>query len=82
MPPRDSAEILDYLSTIGKAKLTWIASYANMPIDRARTVLGEMMFYGLIESFEDESGSRFYKCSERGLEYLEHWRKLQLLSGR
>ncbi|MEM1521922.1 MAG: winged helix-turn-helix domain-containing protein [Thermofilaceae archaeon] len=76
------AEILEYLSASGRAKLTWIASYANMPLDRARILLGEMMFYGLVELFEDENGERYYRCSKRGLEYLELWRKLQLLSGR
>jgi len=53
-----------------------------MPLDRARILLGEMMFYGLVELFEDENGERYYRCSKRGLEYLELWRKLQLLSGR
>lgn len=76
------ADVLEYLSAAGKAKLTWVASYANMPLDRARAILGEMLLFGLVESFVDEAHGRYYRCSRRGLEYLELWRRLQLLAGR
>ena len=75
------AEVLEYLSAVGRARLSKVALYANMPLDRARALLGELQFYGLVESFVDERGHRYYRASERGFEYLRLWRRLKLLIG-
>lgn len=74
------ASILEYLSSAGRARLSRIALYTNMPLDRARLLLGELQYYGLIESLDD-GGVRYYRVTEKGFEYLELWRKLKLLSG-
>lgn len=75
------ADVLAYLSAAGRAKLTWVAAYANLPLDRARLLLGEMEHYGLVESFEGEGGSRYYRVTGRGRKYLALWRRLQTLAG-
>jgi len=76
------ADILEYLAAAGRARLTWVAAHANLPLDRARFLVGEMEFYGLVESFTGEEGGVFYRVSRRGYEYLELWRRIRVLIGR
>lgn len=59
-----------------------MAAHANLPLDRARLLLGEMEFYGLVESITGKDGDRFYRVSRRGYEYLELWRRIRVLVGR
>lgn len=61
--------------------MTWVAAHANLPLDRARRLLGEMEFYGLVEPFTDERGYRCYRIGRRGYEYLQLWRRLRFLVG-
>ncbi len=75
------AAVLEYLSTAGRARISSVALHANMPLDRARVLMGELQFYGLVESITDERGRRYYRVSERGMEYLRLWRRLRLLAG-
>lgn len=72
--------MLEYLAAVGRARISWIARFANLPLDRARRLLGEMAFYSLVEEVE-EGGGRYYRISERGYEYLELWRRLRVLMG-
>jgi predicted transcriptional regulator len=76
------ADILEYLAAAGRARLTWVAAHANLPLDRARLLLGEMEFYGLVESSSGGDGSVFYSIGRRGYEYLELWRRIRALVGR
>ena len=75
------AVILEYLAAAGRARLTWVAAHANLPLDRARLLLGEMEFYGLVES-STRDGSVFYSVGRKGYEYLELWRRIRVLVGR
>ena len=74
------ADVLEYLAAVGRARISWIARFANLPLDRARRLLGEMAFYGLVEEVVEDDG-RYYKVSERGYEYIELWRRLRTLVG-
>ena len=76
------ADVLEYLAAAGRARLTWIAAHANLPLDRARLILGEMEFYGLVESAPGGEGGRYYRAGRRGYEYLELWRRIRVLVGR
>lgn len=76
------ADLLEYLAAAGRARLTWVAAHANLPLDRARLLLGEMEFYGLVESSISRDGSTFYSVGRKGYEYLELWRRIRVLVGR
>jgi DNA-binding PadR family transcriptional regulator len=50
--------------------------------DREYHALGEMEFYGLVESSTSRDGSTFYSVGGKGYEYLELWRRIRVLVGR
>ena len=75
-----AADVLEYLASAGYARISWIATHANMPVDRALQLLEEMRRRGLVESIEGEKGV-YYRVGARGYEYLELWRRLRVLLG-
>jgi len=72
------AEILEYLSRIGESKITRIARYANLPLDRANRILNQMVELRLLR-MKTSKGRRSYGITQKGYEYLEYYRRLKRL---
>jgi predicted transcriptional regulator len=51
-----------------------------MPVDRAKATIGELLKRGLLEE-EVEDGSRLYKVTVRGHQYLELYKRLASMVG-
>ncbi|HDD33813.1 MAG TPA: hypothetical protein ENG30_01530 [Thermofilaceae archaeon] len=75
------ADILNYVSVVGRARPSWIARFANLPLDRANRLLGEMVSLGLLKEDVEEDGARYYRVTERGFKYVELYRRLRILVG-
>jgi len=73
----------DILRTIqrkeGKAKPTHILYGANLSHDRLKEYLQKLMLDGFIEKV-DENGHVYYKITEKGLNFLSEFRKIQKFS--
>jgi len=74
------ADILIFLSVVGNARITRIARFANLPVDRAKNILIKMYSIGLLRKRE-EKGAIFYYMTRRGYEYLSLYKRLKLLTG-
>ncbi len=75
------ADILEYLSGANRARVSWIAMHANMPLDRMSFLLRELERRELVKKVRGK-GVEYYELGRRGHEYLELWRRLELLTGR
>lgn len=74
------ADILNYLSVVGKSRVTSIARHANLPVDRANEALSRMTSLGFVRE-EFLGRYRFFRITARGYEYLETYRRLKHLLG-
>ena len=89
MPKRDEyrrtrydiyAEILRVIYIYGYCPLTRAARSTNMPVDRAKESITELMDRGLLED-EDDEGMTVYKITVRGHQYLELYKRMAGLVG-
>ena len=74
------ASILAYVAAAGRARVTEIARFSNLPLNRAKRYLREMAELGLIREYSSERG-RFYAATERGFEYTALYRRIRALVG-
>lgn len=74
------AEILRVIYIWGLCPLTRAARSTNMPVDRAKESIGELVERGLLEE-EDDDGLRVYKVTVRGHQYLELYKRMASLVG-
>ena len=74
------AELIRVIYIYGYCPLTRAARSTNMPVDRAKTTIGELLERGLLEE-EEEDGNRFYKVTVRGHQYLELYKRLAAMVG-
>jgi len=72
------ADVLSFLTRVREARITRVARYSNLPVDRARKVLEEMAAAGLIAA-EPRGGYVAYRATARGYEYLQLYRRLRRL---
>ena len=74
------ASILAYIESVGEARVTDIARFSNLPVDRAKRYLREMAELGLIrEHIEGRSTS--YVATSRGFEYSSLYKRVRMLVG-
>ena len=74
------AELIRVIYIYGYCPLTRAARSTNMPVDRAKTTIGELVERGLLEE-EVEDGNRLYKVTVRGHQYLELYKRLAAMVG-
>lgn len=74
------AELIRVIYIYGYCPLTRAARSTNMPVDRAKATIGELLERGLLEE-EVEDGSRLYKVTVRGHQYLELYKRLAAMVG-
>ena len=74
------AELIRVIYIYGYCPLTRAARSTNMPVDRAKATIGELLERGLLEE-EEEDGSRFYKVTVRGHQYLELYKRIAAMVG-
>ena len=74
------AELIRVIYIYGHCPLTRAARSTNMPVDRAKTSLTELLDRGLLED-EDDDGRRGYKVTVRGHQYLELYKRMAGLVG-
>jgi predicted transcriptional regulator len=74
------AELIRVIYIYGYCPLTRAARSTNMPVDRAKTTIEELCERGLLEE-EEEDGSRLYKVTVRGHQYLELYKRLAGMVG-
>ena len=72
------ADILEFVVAGGEARISYISRYANLPIDRANSLVEEMVRAGLLKLAEYEN-HRIYKPSKNSYKYLAHYRELKKL---
>jgi len=73
------ADILGYLSVTGRSRITRIARFANLPLDRAKKVLDRMVMCGLLRV--ERGDAIYYRITRRGYEYIEIYKRLRRLAG-
>jgi predicted transcriptional regulator len=74
------AEIIRVIMIYGYCPLTRAARSTNMPVDRAKESITELVERGLLEE-EDDEGSRVYRVAVRGHQYLELYKRMAGLVG-
>lgn len=74
------AELIRVIYIYGHCPLTRAARSTNMPVDRAKISLTELMDRGLLED-EDDDGRTVYKVTVRGHQYLELYKRMAGLVG-
>jgi predicted transcriptional regulator len=74
------AEIIRVIFIYGYCPLTRAARSTNMPVDRAKDTILELVDAGLLEQ-EDENGSTLYAVTVRGHQYLELYKRMAGLVG-
>ncbi|MBD3405654.1 MAG: hypothetical protein GF411_05930 [Candidatus Lokiarchaeota archaeon] len=74
------AELIRVIYVYGYCPLTRAARSTNMPVDRAKTTIGELLERGLLEE-EDDDGQIVYKVTVRGHQYLELYKRMAGLVG-
>lgn len=75
------ADILLVLRFYDKAGISQIARRANLPVDRAKSIVEFMCYRGLVikEKNTGEGPIWFYIATERGYKYLELYKELARL---
>ncbi|MCK4844111.1 MAG: hypothetical protein KAS95_00395 [Candidatus Heimdallarchaeota archaeon] len=75
------AEVLMVLRFYDEAGISQIGRRANIPLDRARSVVQFMISRGLIVKFENQEKrpKYLYKSTTRGDKYLESYKDLSIL---
>jgi predicted transcriptional regulator len=74
------AELLRVIYIWGECPLTRAARSTNMPVDRAKESITELVERGLLED-EDDEGMTVFKVTVRGHQYLELYKRLAGLVG-
>ncbi|RLI56844.1 MAG: hypothetical protein DRP09_04780 [Candidatus Thorarchaeota archaeon] len=74
------AELLRAIYIWGLCPLTRAARSTNMPVDRAKESIGNLVSRGLLEE-DDDDGMRVYKVTVRGHQYLKLYKKMATLVG-
>jgi predicted transcriptional regulator len=74
------AEIVRVIHIYGYCPLTRAARSTNMPVDRAKETITELLDCGLLEENHD-NGSKVYVVTVRGHQYLELYKRLAGLVG-
>jgi predicted transcriptional regulator len=74
------AEIIRVIYIYGYCPLTRAARSTNMPVDRAKVSITELMERGLLQEDEEE-GKRVYSVTVRGHQYLELYKRMAALVG-
>ncbi len=74
------ADILNFLTRAGSSRITQIARYSNLPVDRAKKILKEMAEKGLIKEYSEE-GRVTYTVTAKGYMYLELYGRLKKIVG-
>ncbi len=72
------ADLLDIVARRGNCKLTRASYGANLPADRAKKSLIFLASKGFVKE-ENTDGSKLYKITKRGLEYLENFKQMRKL---
>jgi predicted transcriptional regulator len=74
------AEIIRVIYIYGYCPLTRAARSTNMPVDRAKDTILELVDAGLLEQ-EHDNGSTLYVVTVRGHQYLELYKRMAGLVG-
>ena len=74
------AEIIRVIYIYGYCPLTRAARSTNMPVDRAKDTIQELLDAGLLEQ-DFENGSKLYAVTVRGHQYLELYKRMAGLVG-
>ena len=74
------AELIRVIYIYGYCPLTRAARSTNMPVDRAKESITELLERGLLEE-DDDDGMRVYKVTVRGHQYLELYKRMAGLVG-
>ena len=74
------AEIVRVIYIYGHCPLTRAARSTNMPVDRAKDTILELVDAGLLEQ-EINDGSTYYSVTVRGHQYLELYKRMAGLVG-
>ena len=74
------AELLRVIYIWGFCPLTRAARSTNMPVDRAKESITELVGRGLLEE-DDDDGMRVFKVTVRGHQYLELYKRMAGLVG-
>ena len=74
------AEIIRVIYIYGYCPLTRAARSTNMPVDRAKDTILELVDAGLLEQ-EYDNGSTLYAVTVRGHQYLELYKRMAGLVG-
>ena len=74
------AEIIRVILIYGYCPLTRAARSTNMPVDRAKESILELVDRGLLQQDDDE-GSIVYSVTVRGHQYLEIYKRMAGLVG-
>ena len=74
------AELIRVIYIYGLCPLTRAARSCNMPVDRAKDSISELVERGLLEE-DDDDGKRVYKVTVRGHQYLELYKRIAGLVG-
>ena len=74
------ADLLNTIRMEGGCTITRASYGARIPVDRANRFLHELIRVGLVR-VEEKDGSRIYKVTIRGIEFLELFSRLKKLLG-
>ncbi|TET07247.1 MAG: hypothetical protein E3J86_13745 [Candidatus Thorarchaeota archaeon] len=74
------AELIRVIYVWGECPLTRAARSTNMPVDRAKESITELVDRGLLEQ-DDDDGMRVFKVTVRGHQYLELYKRMAGLVG-
>ncbi|MHA2423666.1 MAG: winged helix-turn-helix domain-containing protein [Candidatus Thorarchaeota archaeon] len=74
------AELIRVIMVYGYCPLTRAARSTNMPVDRAKESILELVDRGLLQQDDDE-GSIVYSVTVRGHQYLEIYKRMAGLVG-
>lgn len=74
------AEIVRVIFIYGYCPLTRAARSTNMPVDRAKETIIELVDSGLLAQ-DDDNGSILYSVTVRGHQYLELYKRMAGLVG-
>ncbi len=74
------AELLRVIFIWTSCPLTRAARSTNMPVDRAKESITELVGRGLLEE-DDDDGMRVFKVTVRGHQYLELYKRMAGLVG-
>jgi len=72
------ADILEFVASSGRARLSYIARYSNLPMDRAKRMAEALVAINFLEKIEYKRRV-FYRVKKEGYVYLAHYREIRRL---